>query len=215
MTSYSREERTALCDLLEQVGPEAPTLCAGWSTRDLAAHLFVRERRPLAAPGIALQPLAQLVDRSMAAAQERYEFAELVAKLRGGAPIWSPFRLADEQLNLLEYFVHHEDVRRARPGWQPRELDAGEQDALWTRLTAMLRFKPSKGSKGRAGLLLQRADDGDVLRVRAGEPATTMVGRPSELVLYVYGRKAVARVEKHADPDSGAVAGLGEDPSGA
>lgn len=199
MTSYSRAERAALCDLFDSLGPEAPTLCAGWTTRDLAAHLFVRERRPLAAPGIALEPLAQLVDLSMTAAQERYDFAELVDKLRGGAPIWSPFRHFDEQFNTLEYFVHHEDVLRAQPDWEPRALSAEAQDALWRRLSAMMRLKASKASAGKVGLLLQRDDTGDVLRLRAGEPAITLVGPPSELVLYAYGRKAVARVAKRGE----------------
>src|SRR5262249_60545235 len=44
----------ALCDTLERVGPAAPTLCEGWTTADLAAHLVVRERKPLAGPGIVL-----------------------------------------------------------------------------------------------------------------------------------------------------------------
>lgn len=200
MTSYSRAERAALCDLFDELGPQAPTLCAGWATRDLAAHLFVRERRPLAAPGILLEPLAKLVEQSMAAAQERYEYGELVETLRAGAPRWSPFRYLDDQLNLLEYFVHHEDVRRARPGWEPRELGTGEQDALWGRLAGMLRLKASKGP---VGLLLQRADTGSVLRLRAGQPAVTMVGPPGELVLFAYGRKDVARVDRHGDPDVG------------
>lgn len=202
MTSYSRSERAALCDLFDSLGPEAPTLCDGWTTRDLAAHLFVRERRPLAAPGIALEPLAQLVDRSMTSAQERYDFPQLVDKLRGGAPIWSPFRHLDDQLNTLEYFVHHEDVRRAQPDWEPRTLSQEEQDTLWGRLTAMMRLKASKASPGKLGLLLQRDDTGDVLRLRRGEPAITLVGPPGELVLYTYGRKAVARVAKHGEPDT-------------
>ena len=58
MTRYARPEREALCDLLTDLGPEAPTLCAGWRTRDLAAHLVLRERRPDAAPGILLPLLA-------------------------------------------------------------------------------------------------------------------------------------------------------------
>ena len=213
MTSYSRIERAALCDLLDEVGPDAPTLCAGWTTRDLAAHLFVRERRPLAAPGVIVEPLSRLVERRMSAIQQRYEYRELVETLRRGVPIWSPIRLVEEQLNLLEYFVHHEDVRRARPEWEPRELDAGQENALWSRLAAMLRLKPSKS--GGRGILLQRADTGDVLRLRAGTPAVTVVGPPSELVLYAYGRKAVARVDKRGDPDPGAVGGAGETTPGA
>ena len=45
-------ERGRLCDLLLEVGPDAPTLCEGWTAADLAAHLVIRERKPLAAPGI-------------------------------------------------------------------------------------------------------------------------------------------------------------------
>lgn len=152
-----------------------------------------------------LEPLSQLVDRSMSAALQRHDFAELVRKLRGGPPLWSPFRYLDEQLNMLEYFVHHEDVRRAQPEWEPREVSASHQDALWGRLGGMLRLKASKGP---AGIVLQRADNGAVLRLRAGQPVTTMIGAPSELVLYAYGRKTVARVDKHTDPD--AVPDLGD-----
>jgi uncharacterized protein (TIGR03085 family) len=45
-------ERSRLCDLFLEVGPDQPTLCEGWTTADLAAHLVIRERRPDAAPGI-------------------------------------------------------------------------------------------------------------------------------------------------------------------
>ncbi len=207
MTSYSRAERIALCDLFDQLGPEALTLCAGWTTQELTAHLFIRERRPMAAPGIILSPLSQLVESSMVAAQEKYDYTELVAKLRGGAPKWSPFRYLDEQLNLLEYFVHHEDVLRAQPGWEPRDLGDDMQDALWGRLAAMLRLKSTKGA---VGIILQRADNGDVLRLRAGADAITMVGTPAELVLYAFGRKDAAQVDKHANPDP--VVDLGEAP---
>jgi hypothetical protein len=43
-----------LCDLLELLGPDADTLLAPWCTRDLAAHLYLRERDPLAGPGLVL-----------------------------------------------------------------------------------------------------------------------------------------------------------------
>ena len=40
-------ERHDLCDTFLEVGPEAPTLCSPWRTRDLAAHLVLREHRPV------------------------------------------------------------------------------------------------------------------------------------------------------------------------
>src|SRR5882762_622635 len=36
-------ERRELCDLFLELGPDAPTLCEGWTTLDLAAHLVLRE----------------------------------------------------------------------------------------------------------------------------------------------------------------------------
>ncbi len=38
----------------------------------------------------------------------------------------------DRALNGLEYFVHHEDLRRAQDQWQPRELTDDEQRQIWT-----------------------------------------------------------------------------------
>ena len=46
MSTHAKRERLLLADLLETAGPDAPTLCEGWTTRDLAAHVVVRERRP-------------------------------------------------------------------------------------------------------------------------------------------------------------------------
>ncbi|PZA20241.1 maleylpyruvate isomerase N-terminal domain-containing protein, partial [Modestobacter versicolor] len=50
----SRSERAALADLLEQLGPDQPTCCEGWTTQDMATHLVLRDRRPDAMPGLAL-----------------------------------------------------------------------------------------------------------------------------------------------------------------
>ncbi|WP_461013210.1 maleylpyruvate isomerase N-terminal domain-containing protein, partial [Trueperella pyogenes] len=50
--SFSSDERRRLADLLLAKGPDAPTLCEGWFTRDLAAHLWIREHRLDAAVGM-------------------------------------------------------------------------------------------------------------------------------------------------------------------
>ena len=44
--TYAQDERAALAALLHETGPDGPTLCEGWQTRDLVAHLVLRERRP-------------------------------------------------------------------------------------------------------------------------------------------------------------------------
>lgn len=79
---FTRTERVELCDLLDRVGPDAPTLCAGWSAQDLAAHLWVREADPLGAPGIVAKPLAGLTERRMAESKSRWPYAELVDRIR-------------------------------------------------------------------------------------------------------------------------------------
>ena len=48
MTSIAAHERMLLCALAQQLGPDEPTLCAGWTVRDLVAHLLVREGSPAA-----------------------------------------------------------------------------------------------------------------------------------------------------------------------
>ena len=134
--TYSLDERLALAALLDQTGPDAPTLCAGWQTRDLAAHVVLRERRPDAGVGLMGGPLAGYTARVQRQYLDRYSYPRLVELFRSGPPRLSPFAIPglDETANTVEYFVHHEDVRRAAEGWTERELPAGLADVLWKRL---------------------------------------------------------------------------------
>jgi uncharacterized protein (TIGR03085 family) len=189
--SLARLERVALCDLFVEVGPDQPTLCAGWTTRDLAAHLVVRERRPDAAAGILLKPLAEHMERVRTAAAAR-PFPELVEALRH-PPAWSFAAIGplDRATNTLEFFIHHEDVRRAGPDWEPRPLPREHGVALWT------------GVPGSAKLTLRRLPFGVEIvapgygtgRAGRGEAAVTVMGNPGELALFLSGRQPVARVE--------------------
>lgn len=187
-TGLAGRERRALCDLLDQVGPDAPTLCTGWTTRDLAAHLVIRETRPDAALGIALPRLAGYtawVQRGVA----RKPWPELVEQVRGGPPWWSPTRrpgLAD-RIDGAEFFVHHEDVRRARPGWQPRAADPRRAAQLWALLSRLGRLCYRRSPVG----VVLRRPDGSRRTVHPGERAVTVVGPPEELMLHAYGRDEV------------------------
>jgi len=200
--SYSREERLALCALLDETGPDAPTLCEGWTTGDLAAHLVLRERRPDAAAGVAGGPLAGYTARVQQRIRQRIPFPDLVRIIRSGPPRLSVMALPgmDERVNAVEFFVHHEDVRRATDGWEPRALGSGESDMLWDRLR-MARFMLRKAP---VGVELARDDGGPAARntdgasyritARNATPAVTVVGSPAELTLWVMGRRAAARV---------------------
>jgi uncharacterized protein (TIGR03085 family) len=195
--SYSREERHALCALLDETGPDAPTLCEGWTTGDLAAHLVLREHRPDAAAGVAGGPLAGYTARVQQRIRQRVPFSDLVRMIRSGPPRLSVMALPgmDARVNAVEFFVHHEDVRRAADGWEPRVLGSGESDMLWGRLR-IARFMLRKAP---VGVELAREDVEPVstsyrITARNATPAVTVVGSPAELTLWVMGRRAAARV---------------------
>ncbi|MGW5094798.1 TIGR03085 family metal-binding protein [Streptomyces nodosus] len=199
MSTHAKRERLLLADLLEAEGPDAPTLCEGWKTRDLAAHVVVRERRPDAAGGILIKQLAPRLDRVMEEFTGK-PYEELLQLIRTGPPRFSPFALKqiDEMSNVVEFYVHTEDVRRAQPDWTPRELDPVFQDALWSRLERTARLT---GRGAPTGLVLRRPD-GQTAVAHRGAPVVTVTGEPSELLMFALGRQREAKVELEGDPDA-------------
>ncbi|MFI7411697.1 TIGR03085 family metal-binding protein [Streptomyces sp. NPDC049627] len=199
MSTFAKRERLLLADLLEAEGPDAPTLCEGWTTRDLAAHVVVRERRPDAAAGLLIKQLAPRLDKAMEEfAAKPYE--ELIQLIRTGPPRFSPFQLKqiDEASNTIEFYIHTEDVRRAQPDWTPRELDPVFQDALWSRFERSARLV---GRSAPTGLVLRRPN-GQTAVAHRGTPVVTVTGEPSELLLFAYGRQSAAKVELDGDKDA-------------
>lgn len=200
--SLARRERRALCDTALAVGEDAPTLCGDWDAKELVAHLLVRERSPLAALGIAVPPLAAAADRAMAR-QARRDFSVLVERVRRPGPIPGVAPVVEPLLNTLEFFVHHEDLRRAQPGWEPRDLDAADLDALWRGLRLA-----GRGLVRQAGVPLRarRTDTGDTITLRPGDDPVVVSGPPAEVVLRLHGRRQVRDVE--AEGPEGALAQL-------
>jgi len=192
MTTHAQRERLLLADLLEHAGPDAPTLCEGWTTRDMAAHIVVRERRSDAAAGLLIPQLANRLGRVHKEYTEK-PYQELLQMIRTGPSKLSPFALKqiDEASNTIEFYVHAEDVRRAAPDWTPRTIDPVFSDALWTRLERMARIL---GRRSPVGLVL-RAPDGRTAVAHKGAPVVTVLGEPAELVMFAYGRQAAAKVE--------------------
>lgn len=199
MSTHAQRERLLLADLLESVGPEAPTLCDGWTTRDLAAHLVVRERRSDAAGGLLLKALAPRLEKVQAEYAAK-SYNELIQLFRSGPPKLSPFffKPVDEASNTVEFFVHGEDVRRAQPDWSPREIDPVFADALWRRLETTARLL---GRKIPVGLVLRRTN-GQTVVAHKGVPVVTATGEPSELVMFAYGRMEHASVETDGDKEA-------------
>ncbi|POX60261.1 TIGR03085 family protein [Streptomyces sp. Ru62] len=203
MSTFAKRERLLLADLLETAGPDAETLCEGWRARDLAAHVVVRERRPDAAGGTLIKQLAPRLEKVMAEYSAK-PYEELIQLIRTGPPRFSPFQLkqVDEAANIVEFYVHTEDVRRAQPDWSPRELDPVFQDALWSRLERAARLM---GRGAPTGLVLRRPN-GQTAVAHRGTPVVTVTGEPSELLMFAYGRQRAAKVE--LDGDTEAIAAL-------
>jgi uncharacterized protein (TIGR03085 family) len=193
----AQRERSALVDTLRTVGPDAPTLCAGWRTRDLAAHLVVRERRLDATPGIAIPFLAGYTAKVQNQTARSTSWDDLVEMVASGPPVYSPFKLFDAVANLGEMFIHHEDVRRAVDGWQPRVLDESTVAALRRQLGLLSRMTLTKQP---SQVVLQTTEGQRIARVGRGD-VVTVTGEPQELVLFVAGRDA-ALVEFDGDPQA-------------
>lgn len=192
----AQDERRLLTELFAEVGPDAPTLCDPWRTRDLAAHLVLRERRPDAAAGILLTPLAGHTRRVQDAYAAR-PWDELVGLVRVGPPRFSPYALVDELVNSVEYFVHHEDVRRARDDWAPRSPDPVRDAVLWRRLAPAARLMYRKSPVG----VVLRRPDGEAVVAKRGANPVVLTGQVSELLVHVFGR-AAARVEYDGADDA-------------
>jgi uncharacterized protein (TIGR03085 family) len=201
----SQSERAALADLLEQLGPDQPTCCEGWTTQDIAAHLVVRDRRPDAMPGLALGgPFASWTQRLHARARSARPYGVLVAEVRSGPPAWLPtaWPVLDRVLNTAEMVIHHEDVRRAQPDWAPRDLPRSVQDRLWSSIPVLARGRAATPTEG--GLFVRRSDmpdgaPGSERRLRDGRPTTTVTGAPLEVLLWISGRRDVACVDLTVD----------------
>jgi uncharacterized protein (TIGR03085 family) len=200
VTTTAAVERGKLCDLFEQLGPDAPTLCEGWTTVDLAAHLVVRERRPDAAPGVLLKPLANYTEKVQRQIAE-WPWSQLVERIRSGPPRLSPTRIdtVDRAVNTVEFFVHHEDVRRAQPAWSARELDDELVDDLYAALKRSARLLTRKAP---AGIELEPADGHPTIVANGESPSVKVRGPVGELTLFINGRQAHALVDFDGPPDA-------------
>jgi uncharacterized protein (TIGR03085 family) len=187
-------ERRSLCDLFDELGPSVPTLLDGWTSHDLAAHLVLREHDVVAGPCMVLPgPFERFAERRRAGLAGRSDFPGLVARIRSGPPVGF-FRLpwVREMANLNEFFVHHEDVRRAN-GLGVRSLGPDMDAGLWRNVRRGGRFL-GRRLRG-CGLEVSWEGGGERVTVRSGSPIVRLSGPPGELLLYLFGRQAAAQVE--------------------
>ena len=200
--SWVAQEKAALVETFRTADPDAPTLDEGWDVRRLLAHLVQREQGPVAGitDAIARKPpgqepgLSRLTDR----ARSPQGYDRLVDRFVAGPPRWSPMSWAAEQINFVEYVIHHEDVRRGGPEpAEPRDLPAAEQDAVWKQLGLFAKLGLRKSPVG----VRLATPTGTTRVVKAGD-GVTLTGDPVELALWVSGRRGPARVAVTGSPDA-------------
>ena len=147
----------------------------------------------MAGPGLVLPgPWAHFTEARRKALTTRH-FADLIAIIRSGPPPGF-FRIGWVRRfpNLNEFFIHHEDVRRAN-GHRPRTNEFALDEALWRNVCRAPWFL-ARRLRG-AGLELQWAGTAKTVRARRGEPTARITGPPGELLLYLFGRQSAASVE--------------------
>lgn len=196
---WYRWEQRELANTLRAVGPDAPTLCAGWRSRHLAAHLYLRLHRPGQFVTGLLPGLPDTDTRTMELGEahadpEAYE--ELLHRFLAEPAVWNPMALAGDAIHLLEYVVHHEDVRRADGPVQPRNLAPEHLSSLWVQVR---RAGRNTQARARTGMVLV-VPGGPRAVVRRARHSIAVTGDPVELALHLTGRT------EHADVDVVAVA---------
>ncbi len=153
----------------------------------------MRENDYLAGPGLVLPGAWGRFAERRRAALARTDFASLRTTLRAGPPPgFFRLRWVRRLPNLNEFFVHHEDVRRAN-GLGPRTLEPAMDNALW-RNVVLGRWFLARRLRG-AGLELHWAGTARTVRARRAEPVARITATPGELLLYLFGRQGAAHVE--------------------
>ena len=189
--TFSAAQRNKLKELFLHLGPNAPTLCEGWETKDLAAHLWIRENRVDAAAGMfisQLQPrLEHLTEETLAR-----DYEAVVQEWAAGPPRW--FKAGDAKMNTMEHFIHHEDVRRANGMTDPQPLSEAANRQLYAALKLLSSSKLRKSQS--PVVLYPRGFDRIIVADKKGvsengSDVTRISGEVGELLLWVSGRDAV------------------------
>ncbi|MGW4100939.1 maleylpyruvate isomerase family mycothiol-dependent enzyme [Mycobacterium sp. NPDC004974] len=157
--AQARRERQEFADLLDGLAPhewQAPTLCAGWDVRDVAAHTIAylgQTRLGLAASMLAARGRVDRINDRALRADTGAGPDELRTRMRAGTDPSGAGALYGCRVALIECLIHQQDIRR--PLGLPRTV---KPDALLTSLT-FARISPVIGGARRTrGLRLIASD---------------------------------------------------------
>ena len=163
----------------------------------MAAHLVLRENSlkafGLVVPGYLAKKLAKATKKLA----QKKPFEELVDKVRSGPPFY--LKRFDEAMNLFEFFVHHEDVRRGVSGFTPRTDINDLEDALWAKQERFSKLLV-RGLKDVDLKLL--SSSGETIYLGGGGKPVVLEGKPSELALFLFGRRDSSEVKLTGDSEA-------------
>lgn len=199
MDSLGCRERNAFAASLLEVGPDAPTCCAGWTAEDICIHLVLFQNRPDTWAGHALgdrSPRARSFYDRLVDTERSRRWPELVERLRCG-PRFGPLALpaVRDRMFLREYIVHHEDVRRAN-GLPPRTNVDDLQIAAWKKLPGFVRMVQPRQSGVDATWPGRERQS-----LRRGGRRVELVGEPIDILLLLFGRSGASEVQVQGPDD--------------
>lgn len=191
--TFAQRQRALICDLFLELGPFAPTLDEGWKTQDLAAHLWIREHKPLAMLGVVSEKFSDMTARIQMEALHTNGFIGLVERLRTPSPLMRP---VDSIVNGAEFFIHHMDVLRAND--RDQTLSEKDEDSL----RGSIKMFAGSVAKTYGDRVVIDTNDGKQMEFGQGTRPVHLIGKPSEIIMFVSGRTDHAKVELVGEPDA-------------
>lgn len=194
-------ERAFLVDTLRGLQArqwQAETLCAGWTIEDLAAHLLVRERGGiLARSGIVLPFLHHRHDAAIVKMKHN-SHEELLRRLEK-PPAWIPLL----SFNVIEFYVHNEDVLRG--GLQRTRKLSDELESALSDFVPVLSKLAFRRVVGSFRLVMHDTVADQIHEQVIGRGAATelpelrLEGPPGEFIMLFMGRGRQARLKQEGD----------------
>ncbi len=205
-----KHERTSMLELLDGLTEQqwhAATLCEGWDVQTLVAHLVVRETQliPYGSAMVTGGKIGPSPKELLRKARARGP-QSLVRTLRAGPPWFYRLPGPAATVNLVENWVHNEDLRRGALH-QQRTSSPETQQALWLTLHVIARLMLRSITV--AGVVALVQPNGKALAFHTGtgfptkanpaQASARVIGEPGEILLFLFGRKAAAQVTLEGD----------------
>ena len=212
-----KNERVAMVQFLAELKAEqwhAATLCEGWDVKTIVAHLVVRDTQPLQyGTAIATKGRIGAQPKALLHAARNRPIRSLLSTLADGPPWFYRLPGPAAIINLVENWVHHEDMRRGELQIT-RTTSAATHAALWNTLQVtarlMLRHITVSGIvafvQPNGTALAFSLGDGVPRKADPDHAAVRVVGEAGELVLFLLGRKSAANL--HFEGDQRLIAAL-------